>query len=51
MTEERYDANTLFKVRDALRRAGLDDDAILAAINELHNAGILFRERGEDEDA
>jgi hypothetical protein len=40
-----YSDNTLFKVRDALHKAGVNDDQSLRAINEMQNHGILFRER------
>lgn len=42
---EIHDGNTLLKVAHALRKAGLNEDEINIAINEMQNAGILFRER------
>jgi hypothetical protein len=41
----RYNENTLFKVRDALKDAGLDDSTVLEAVIHLQNQGLLFRER------
>lgn len=40
-----YSENTLAKVRDALCKAGVNDDQSIRAINEMSNHGILFRER------
>lgn len=46
MTEELYDdENTLFKVDDALRLAGIAPIARRDAISQMLNKGILFRER------
>ena len=46
--EETYhDEYTLAKVYWALGRCGLGDVQITDAVNEMQNAGILFRERGE----
>lgn len=42
----RHDEQTLFKVRDSLLKVGLDDNEVDDSINEMLNAGILFRERG-----
>lgn len=41
----RYNENTLFKVRDALKDAGLDDSTVLEAVIHMQNQGLLFRER------
>lgn len=41
----RYNEDTLFKVRDALKRAGLSSEQIMNCIIEMQNQGILFRER------
>lgn len=43
--ETYHDDNTLAKVDEALRRAGLNPEQVREAINEMQNAGILFRER------
>lgn len=40
-----YDETTLTKVHTALAGTGLNDGQILDIVNELQNAGILFRER------
>lgn len=40
-----YDENTLMKVREALGKFLKDDHQIKDVINEMRNAGILFRER------
>lgn len=40
-----YDENTLLKVYAALARAGLSPARALAAVNEMQNEGLLFRER------
>ena len=46
--EETYhDEYTLVKVYWSLGRCGLGDVQITDAVNEMQNAGILFRERGE----
>jgi hypothetical protein len=37
--------NTMYKVRDALHKAGLYGPQIDRAIDEMQNHGILFRER------
>jgi hypothetical protein len=42
-----YTENTLFKVYDALRAAGLDESSARDCISEMQNAGIYFRERIE----
>lgn len=43
---EYHDENTLVKVREALREAGvLNDDVAQQLINSMQNYGILFRER------
>jgi hypothetical protein len=41
---EWHDDQTMRKVYNALIRSGLDHDAAMNAINEMQNAGILFRE-------
>jgi hypothetical protein len=43
----RYDDQTLVKVANAMRKAGLNGTQISNAINEILNAGIVFRERVE----
>lgn len=43
--KEHYTENTLFKVYDVLRAAGLDETQSRDAISEMQNQGILFRER------
>lgn len=40
-----YNEGTLFKVRDALYRAGLTKVECTEAIQQMQNAGILFREK------
>lgn len=40
--------DTLFKVRDTMLKFGLGEGAVNILINELQNAGILFRERMVD---
>jgi hypothetical protein len=40
-----FDENTLFKVYDSLRDAGLDEQKARDAISDMQNKGILFRER------
>jgi hypothetical protein len=40
-----HEQGTLRKVRDALMSTGVTDGQVLNAINQMHNAGILFRER------
>lgn len=45
LDEEFHDEDTLFKVYDALRRTGLDEQQARHAIMEMQNVGILFRER------
>jgi len=42
-----HNEQTLHKVSNALRRAGLGAQQAIDAISEMQNAGILFRERGE----
>lgn len=42
---ETHSEDTMFKVRDALRCAGLREIDIVDAVMEMQNAGILFRER------
>ena len=39
------DEDTLFTVHTALLNSGLSSDAVVGAINALHNHGILFRVR------
>jgi hypothetical protein len=43
--EEYYDEYTLFKVVAVMKRVGIGDAKAEELINELQNAGILFRER------
>lgn len=43
--EETFDEVTMFKVNRALRDSGLTLEQAQDAINEMQNAGILFRER------
>lgn len=45
---EHFDEDTLFKVINALVRSGLTEQQATDAINEMQNAGILFRERSKD---
>jgi hypothetical protein len=40
-----YDEETLFKVMRVLRERGLSRVRVESVINDLQNAGILFRER------
>lgn len=42
---EGFDENTMFKVLDSLREAGLNEQNARDCINEMLNKGILFRER------
>jgi len=42
---ETYTSGTMFKVYQALHRAGLNERAAHNAVNEMQNHGILFRER------
>lgn len=42
---ETHNEGTLFKVREALEKAGLGPTRLDEAVNEMQNAGILFRER------
>jgi hypothetical protein len=44
--EEYFDETTMFKVIDALVRAGITPAHARDCVNEMQNAGILFRERG-----
>lgn len=39
------DYNAITKVYDALVRAGLTGPQIVAALNEIYNAGVIIRER------
>jgi Trp operon repressor len=41
-----YTEGTLYKVYEALRRSDATEEQAQRAINEMQNAGILFRERG-----
>lgn len=43
-----YDENTMFKVYDALKEAGLDEKKALETISDMQNKGIVFRERGRN---
>lgn len=43
--ESYYTEETLYKVYRALRASGMSEDQSERAINEMQNAGILFRER------
>lgn len=47
---EFYNDGTMFKVYQALRRAGLSEPQALNAINEMQNDGILFRERAASDE-
>jgi hypothetical protein len=40
-----HDDMTMFRVMAALSKSGLNQAQCASAINEMHNAGILFRER------
>jgi len=42
---ETYDEQTLVKVYDALKRAGLSQGQSINAVDEMQNLGLLFRER------
>jgi hypothetical protein len=42
---ETYDEQTLVKVYDALKRAGLSEGQSINAVDEMQNLGLLFRER------
>ena len=42
---EAYDDQTLLKARKALIQSGLTEEQADQAINEVLNAGLLFRER------
>ena len=46
---ETHDDLTLFRVREALLRAHLTTGDAEAAVTEMQNAGILFRERAKRE--
>lgn len=43
-TEITHDSDTMPKVWEALREIGLNEGQIQDAVNEMQNAGILFRE-------
>lgn len=43
-----FDENTLFKVYDSLRSAGLEEQQARDAISDMQNKGILFRERAPE---
>lgn len=43
--DEYFDEYTLLKVVHALREAGIPDQQAEDAINQMQNAGVLFRER------
>lgn len=45
---EHYDDETLFKVYEGLAAAGVVNQQAVEAVNQMQNAGILFRERGPD---
>lgn len=45
LSDEWFTENTLFKVYDALRKAGLGEIEAREAIAEMQNVGVLFRER------
>jgi hypothetical protein len=49
VSREYTDEDTLFKARDAMQKQGLSEAQAMDVINELLNAGILFRERARDE--
>lgn len=42
---ETHTADTLHKVHRALSEMGFSDQTIQDAVNQMHNAGVLFRER------
>lgn len=44
LSDEWFTENTLFKVYDVLRKAGLGEIEAREAIAEMQNEGILFRE-------
>jgi hypothetical protein len=43
-----HDDQTLHKVWNSLKEAGMREDDILDAVNLMQNAGILFREREKE---
>jgi hypothetical protein len=43
--EEYFDERTMFKVVDTITMAGFSEHDARLIVNELQNAGILFRER------
>lgn len=43
-----HDENTLTRVLNALRRSGLTTEQAMAAIHEMQNSSILFREYARD---
>lgn len=43
---EFHDDNTMVKVLDSLREAGLEDEKALLCINLMQRKGLMFRERG-----
>lgn len=45
MSITHHDENTMQKVYDALRAAGLKKQQCLNAVTQMQNAGIYFRER------
>lgn len=45
---EDYDDETMAMVYMALMESGLTHEQAVNAINSMQNAGILFRERGDD---
>lgn len=44
-----HDADTLWKVYDALSKVGVIDQQATDAITQIQNAGILFRERPKEQ--
>lgn len=44
MASETHNDNTMLKVYNSLRRAGLSDQQVNDAVNQMQNDGILFRE-------
>lgn len=45
---ERHDEGTLTKVYEAFRENGYGTTEAFDVVNSMLNAGILFRERGDD---
>lgn len=48
--KETHTEDTLLKVREALMKTGLAEDDVTHCISDMQNAGILFRERAEEDE-